>query len=373
MHWVETVTELAAGFADSAAELDDTAELPIENLRALQVSGLDTATLPEEFGGQSLGYRAFGTILRILSAACPSTACIWLMHIGAAGGLVQMSTPDVARYYADELKAGRRFANALSEPACGNLFLMPQQIAEPVDGGYRISGAKRFVSGCEIADHFLVNALVDGKPTFFGHAPDETMTFVPIWDTMGLRASRSQLVTFDGTLLRADRRCPPSTQRRPNHIATGLAFLSLGIADAALAALLEHARSRTIPTTGQSLSQMQWLEFEVANADLRLASAGLYAQHSAWLADQNSADFIPATLRAKPLANEVARDIAQLGVRVGGGSGYLRASPIQRIFRDAQAGGLMAYSIEVCKDHIGKEILAGDAESDWNPDRPSGR
>jgi hypothetical protein len=34
------------------------------------------------------------------------------MHIGAAGGLVQMSTPDVARYYADELKAGRRFANA---------------------------------------------------------------------------------------------------------------------------------------------------------------------------------------------------------------------------------------------------------------------
>src|SRR4030081_2396449 len=67
MHWVETATELAAGFADSAAELDDTAELPIENLRALQVSGLDTATLPQEFGGQSLSYRAFGTILRILS------------------------------------------------------------------------------------------------------------------------------------------------------------------------------------------------------------------------------------------------------------------------------------------------------------------
>jgi alkylation response protein AidB-like acyl-CoA dehydrogenase len=358
--WVETATELATGFASTAAELDESAELPIDNLRALHASGLDQATLPQESGGESLSYRTFGEILRILSAACPSTACIWLMHIGAASGLVQMSTPEVSRFYADELRAGRRFANALSEPSSGNLFLIPQQTAEPVDGGYRLTGAKRFVSGCEIADHFLINALVDGVPTFFGLAPDETVSYIPIWDTMGLRASRSQLVSLDGTLLRAERRCPRSDQPKPNHIPAGLAFLSLGIADAALAALIEHARSRTIPTTGEPLSQMQWLQFDVADAHLRLESAALYAQHSAWLADHNSPEFMSATMRAKPMANEVARDIAQLAVRVGGGSGYLRTSPIQRIFRDAQAGGLMAYSVEVCKNRIGSELLAGD-------------
>ncbi|MFD8499173.1 acyl-CoA dehydrogenase family protein [Amycolatopsis sp. NPDC059657] len=360
-HWVAAARELATGFAATAAEFDETAEIPLANLRALHASGLDAATLPEEHGGQDLSYRTFGAVLRLLSAACPSTACIWLMHIGAAGGLVQMSTPEVAGFYAGELKAGKRFANALSEPACGNLFLLPQQIAEPAEGGFRLTGAKRFVSGCEIADHFLVNALVDGTPAFFGHAPDDTMTYVPIWDTMGLRASRSQLVTFDGTLLRADRRCLPSTGPRPNHIAAGLAYLSLGIADAALAALTEHARSRTIPTTGQPLSDMQWLEFEAADAALRLESAAMYAGHTMWLADQNSPGFIGATVRAKPLANEAARDIAQLGVRVGGGSGYLRTSPIQRIFRDAQAGGLMAYSVEVCKAHLGKETLTAQA------------
>ncbi|QWF83758.1 acyl-CoA dehydrogenase family protein [Amycolatopsis sp. CA-230715] len=357
LRWLELATELAAGFAETAAEFDDSAELPVENLRALHACGLDAATLPVEHGGEALSYRTFGAILRVLSAACPSTACVWLMHIGAAGGLVQLSAPEVARFYADELKAGRRFANALSEPSGGNLFLLPQQTAEPVDGGYRITGAKRFVSGCEIADHFLVNALVDDVPTFFGHAPDDTMRYVPIWDTMGLRASRSQLVTFDGTVLRADRRCPPPTERRPNHIAAGLAFLSLGIADAALAALVEHARSRTIPTTGEPLSHMQWLGFEAADARLRLDAAALQCGHSAWLADENSPEFGPSTLAAKAMANEVAREIAQLGVRVGGGSGYLKASPIQRIFRDAQAGGLMAYSVEVCKDRIGREVL----------------
>lgn len=354
---LHVATELAARFAETAADLDDTAEIPIENLRALHTAGLDAAALPAEFGGRGLSFRGFGEIVRIVSAACPSTACVWLMHIGAAVGLATLSPPEVGRYYADELLAGRRFANALSEPTSGNLFLMPLQTAEPADGGWRLSGAKRFVSGCEIADHLFVNALVDGEPTFFGVEPDDTVSYIPIWDTLGLRASRSQLISFDATLLRADRRCGSASLRKPNHISAGLAFLSLGVAEAALAALVDHARSRTLPTTGEPLSRMQWVRFDVADAHVRLEAARLYARHSAWLADQASDLFLPSALRAKLLANEIARDIAQLGVRVGGASGYLRTSPIQRHFRDAQAGGIMAYSTEVSKDFIGSSVL----------------
>lgn len=356
-HWIETVTELATDFAASAAEFDDTAELPIANLRALHATGLDRATLPAELGGEDLSYRSYGEIVRILSAACSSTACVWVMHIGAAAGLAQLSAPDVGRFYAEELIGGKRFANALSEPSSGNMFLMPQQVAEPVDGGYRLTGAKRFVSGCEAADHFLVNALVGGVPTFFGVPPDDTMTFVPIWDTMGLRASRSQLVSFEGTLLREDRRCPPTTVQRPNHIAAGLAFLSLGIADAAERALIAHARSRVIPATGEPLAGMQWLRFEVADVHSRLEASLMYARNMAWLADRNSPEFLPATMTAKLLANDIAREVAQLALKAGGGSGFLRTSPIQRLFRDAQAGGLMAYSAEVSKDRIGTTVL----------------
>jgi alkylation response protein AidB-like acyl-CoA dehydrogenase len=356
-HLLRAATELAARFAETAAELDDTAEIPIENLRAMHAAGLDEAALPEALGGRGLSFRGFGEIVRIVSAACPSTACIWLMHIGAAVGLATLSPPKVGRHYADELRAGRRFAVALSEPSSGNLFLVPLQNAEPAEGGWRLSGAKRFVSGCEIADHLIVNALVDGEPAFFGVQPDDTVTFVPIWDTMGLRASRSQLISFDATLLRADRRCRPASLEEPNHVSAGLAFLSLGIAEAALAALVDHARSRTLPTTGEPLGRMQWVKFDVADAHVRLEAARLYARHSAWLADQASPLFLPSALRAKLLASQIARDIAQLGVRVGGASGYLRTSPIQRHFRDAQAGGIMAYSAEVSKDFIGASVL----------------
>src|SRR5882672_4820239 len=115
-HWIDTATRLAGRFGETAAELDDTATLPVGNLAALHASGLDQATLPVEYGGRGMSFSTFGEVVRIVSKGCPSTACIWLMHIGAAVGLVELSTPDSARFYADALIAGRRFANALSEP-----------------------------------------------------------------------------------------------------------------------------------------------------------------------------------------------------------------------------------------------------------------
>jgi alkylation response protein AidB-like acyl-CoA dehydrogenase len=355
--WVAVAAELATTFAERAAELDETAELPTENLRLLHQAGLDTALLPVAHGGRGLSFRTFGQVLRIVSRACPSTGCLWLMHMGAAVGLVTLGDEDIARHYAAELAAGKRFANALSEPTSGNMFLVPLQSAVPVEGGFRLDGAKRFVSGCEAADHFLVNALVDGVPTFFGVERDDTISFVPIWDTVGMRATRSQLVAFDGTVLRADRRCRRPAGGQTNPIEVGLAFLSIGVAEAAFDALAGHARGRVIPSTGAPLSHMQWVQFDAAEMHVRLQAAALLAERSLWLADMGSPQTHDAAVEAKLFANQVANQVAELGVRVGGASGYLRTSPIQRHFRDAQAGALMAYSVEVCRDFVGKRVL----------------
>ena len=356
-HWVDLAAELAAGFAATAAAYDESAELPVPNLEALHAAGLDLAFVPEAHGGGGASAATFGQVLGTIAKACPSTACIWLMHIGAAVTLISLGDDDASAFFTEELKAGKRFANALSEPTSGNLFLMPLQTAEEVEGGWQLTGAKRFVSGCEIADYFLVNALVDGIPSFFGVDRDPSITFVPIWDTMGLRATRSQLVSLGNTLLRADRRCRPPAVDTPNPIGIGLAWLSIGVAEAALEALSAHAGGRVIPTTGKPLSHMQWVQFDVADAAVSLNAAKALAGRTMWLADQGSPETLPAAIEAKLYANQVAPQIAELGVRIGGASGYLRQSPIQRHFRDAQAGGLMAYSVELCRDTVGKAVL----------------
>jgi alkylation response protein AidB-like acyl-CoA dehydrogenase len=360
--WLDTATLLAEGFAASAADYDEKAEIPLPNLLAIHDAGLDMAFVPTRFGGDGASAVTFGNVLGTIAKACPSTACIWLMHIGAAVSLIAMGDEESSAFHRDALAGGKRFANALSEPTSGNLFLMPLQTAEPVEGGWTMSGAKRFVSGCEIADHFLVNALVDGVPSFFGVERDPSISFVPIWDTLGLRATRSQLMSLDDTLLRADRRCGPPQLDTPNPIGTGLSWLSIGVAEAALDALVAHARGREIPTTGKPLSHMQWVQFDVADAATALDGAKLLAGRSMHLADTASPDTLPAAIAAKLQANTVAQEIAQLGVRIGGASGFLRSSPIQRHFRDAQAGALMAYSVELCRDAIGKAVLGVEPE-----------
>lgn len=355
--FVDATLDLAPGFAALADAHDQDATLPVANLTALHEAGLDMAAMPPDRGGSGLSYQALGEIFRIVGKACPSTACVWMMHLGAAQALVAYG-PDL---YAEELKAGKRFANALSEPTGGNLFLMPLQRAEPVDGGHELDGAKRFVSGCEIADHFLVNALVDDVPAFFGVSRDASVETVPIWDALGLRGTRSQLLHFRRTLLRDENRCHITDPTAPNIIALGLPWLSIGVAEAALDALTDHARTRVVPVTGKPVGDLPWVRFDAADAHVKLLAARTLAERAMWLADRAAPGALEAALEAKLYANLVAKDIADFGLRAGGGSGFLRTSPIQRHFRDAQAGALMAFSVEVSRDMIGQRLLGTEA------------
>lgn len=352
---LDRVRALVDGFAADAAGYDERAELPLANLEALHKAGTDRAILPKRLGGDGLGYQGYGELVRLLAQADPATATLLTMHSGAAVMLAETTHDTLGSFFADELLAGKRFANALSEPTSGNRFLNPQQAALPVEGGWALDGAKRFVSGSEIADYLLVNALVDGRPTFFGVVPDDTVTIIPIWDTLGLRATRSQLLSFAHTVLRTELRGRGPQPGDFAVIPAGLPAISLGIADSALEAIVAHARSRQI--LGRPLSHQQWVQHEVAGVESRLEAVHAFFQRTLWQADNADPRFFPNLSRAKYLANKIAVDVAQLGVRIGGASGYLRTSPIQRHLRDAEAGQLMAYSTEVLAGEIGREVL----------------
>ncbi|MEA9987274.1 acyl-CoA dehydrogenase family protein, partial [Subtercola sp. RTI3] len=353
---IDTATELALGFAETAAYYDDKAEIAVGNLEALHDAGLDEAALPADVGGRGLSYQAYGEIVRTIAQGDPSTATIWTMHTGAGISLAQTTRGTLGSFYADEFLAGKRFSNALSEPTSGNRFLNPQQAALPVEGGWALDGAKRFVSGSEIADYLFVNALVDDAPTFFGvPTADPTLSIIPIWDTLGLRATRSQLLAFNNTVLRADQRARTPEFTDFAAIPAGLPMISLGVADAALAAIVKHAQSRVI--MGAPLSHQQWLQFEVADVQSRLEAARAFIKQTFWQADNGVPTFFTNLSRSKYLANKIAVEVAQLGGRVGGASGFLKSSPIQRHLRDAQAGQLMAYSTEVLAGEIGKDVF----------------
>lgn len=359
--WIDTVERLSAGFAATVADDDRSGELPEAHLRALSESGLDVAFLPVEHGGEGLSYATLGQVVRILAAAHPAVAAVWLMHIGAAHALVTLSPPEASAFFAAELAAGKRFSNALSEPAGGNFFLSSQQDVPATEGGWSFTGRKMFVSGAEIADHLFTNVRVDGNPAFFGVTVDDTISLPPIDQTSGMRATRSRGLAFAATHLSSDRLTSPPPADYSNLISVAFAFLSIGIAESALDALKAYAVGRpTAPGSSETLAATQWVKMETGLVWAEVRAARLLAEQTTWLADRRDPQAMANAAEAKMLSNEVAKRAAAVAVKVGGGSGYLEKSPIQRIFRDAQAGALMAYNVPFSQEIVGGWVLDGE-------------
>ncbi len=342
--------KIAAILTQHASTHDREASLPVEGIAAIVTSPINTAL----FDGAS--WSTFAQIIGILAQGDPSAATIWLMHQGSAWLTRALPDKNLAATLEAKIRAGAWFGNALSEPTGGNLFLMPLIPAERVHGGWRLSGAKRFVSGSEQAQHFLVNALCDSVPGFFIIDRDDSIAIEDIWDTLGMRGTRSQLVHFNGTFLPEGRRAIVRLED-PNPISVGLPWLSLGIARSAMEFAIAYAKERHLPLKNERLAQMQWVQFAVADMAITLDAATALAMRAAAATDAKDPLAGILHFEAKVAANEAVTKIAASALKISGGTGYLKKLAIERHFRDAAAGQLMAWSTEVTRDFLGKMLL----------------
>lgn len=336
--------------AEHAAEHDRELTLPQEGREAIVQSPLHTLLL------EGASWLTFGQVLSILSRGDASFATVWVMHQGAGTAVRALVDRAQAASLEAEFRRGAWFGNALGEPTSGNQFLMPQQQAHRVEGGWRLSGAKRFVSGGEQAKYLLTSALCDGQPRFFIIDKDDSIQVEEIWDPMGMRATRSQLLHLKDTLL-PESRLLQIDPTRSTAISAGLPWISVGLAEAAMAFAISYAKERRLPPENKPLAELQWVQFSIADMSIRLEAARSLAMRSATAADQCTPDFPFLQMQAKAVANEAAIAIATAAMEIAGGAGYLRNRPIERYVRDAMSGPLMAWSPAVIRDLLGRALL----------------
>ncbi|WP_437287818.1 acyl-CoA dehydrogenase family protein [Sorangium sp. So ce406] len=348
---------ISALLAEHAARHDREGTFPVEGLAATIRSPINTAALGGEGGaGAPCSWLTFGRIVAALARGDASFATAWLMHQGAMSVFRALIDPDERSRFEQALRRGAWVANALSEPTSGNMFLVPRQVARKAEGGYRLTGEKRFVSGCEHADCFFTAAVCDGQPVFFLIDRDDSISIEPIWDTLGMRATRSQIVRFQDTLLPDARRLAVDPLA-PNPIPVAAAWLSIGIAEAAMAAAVAYARERVLPPGDRPIAELQWVQFAVADMSLRLEAARALAMRTAEAADGGDPSYGLLQLQAKAVANEAAVAITTSALEIAGGAGYMRSRPIERHLRDAMSGPLMALSGPVIREIVGKALL----------------
>jgi alkylation response protein AidB-like acyl-CoA dehydrogenase len=383
---------LAAEFAGRAARHDREASHPLENYAALRDAGFYALNIPAELGGEGVGLLGYSLAAEELARGCGSTALAFNMHLSIVGPL--METPLVspatkkrlARLVVDERKL---IAGNFSEPTTSGLVGTPVPLtrARRVDGGYRLSGRKAFASMLEAADYCAVMAYPDEAT-----APTAAMILlVPrqaegrrveaVWDTLGMRATRSDSMILDECWVSDDAlmiRCDdilPFRRQGANWFWASYTPVYLGIAAAAYQAIIETVRGRTPPGFSQSLAYHPDVRRQVAEMSVDLEAARLLVHHSAWLSDTEgpTESTLAALYRAKYFVGEAVTRITRTAMTLGGAHALLKTSPLERFFRDGAVAPVQFPPRDFCLASLGMLELGLDPRDVLPPlksDRP---
>jgi alkylation response protein AidB-like acyl-CoA dehydrogenase len=366
-------TEIAASvLAPAARQNDKEGRFSSEAVDALGRAGLLGLMLPAELGGSGLGPRSFAAVTAALAEADASVAMVYLMHICAVATIAAAPTGAAVEPILREIAAGRHLSTlAISESGSRSHFWAPVSRGRRNGAGVHLTAKKSFVTSAGNAQSYVVSSLApDGTgPT------DSTLYLVPAdspglsvagpWDGLGLRANASAPMTLDGCEVPPELRLTDDgagfkamleVALPPFNL--GTASVSLGLCRAAVAGTAAHLKSARFEHLGQSLGEsLPTLRAQLAT--MQIDTDGLAARIDDLVEhlERPRETTMLRVLEAKAAAGEVAIDVTSAAMRACGGAAFSRHMNIERLFRDAHAGAVMAPTGDVLREFIAKAIL----------------
>jgi isovaleryl-CoA dehydrogenase len=357
--------DAAPQIAAEARSVDGERRFPAAGLRALAKVGGYGLLVPERAGGAGGSLGALVEACEAVGAACASTGMVYLMHsvtvATVAGGGGEYADPYLRSMAAGELLGTLAF----SERGTGAHFYAPELRATRSNGTVHVSGRKTFVTSAGHADLYLllVQGEGEGLDCYAIDGTNDGLSFDGAWLGLGMAGNSSVAMELDVDLPEGARIGVPGQGQElvftvvAPFFLLGLGAVNVGIARAASETAIEHARDRRYPD-GSSLAEVQFVQHELAEMDLRVRSARLLLDEAARLGEAGDEAAPIAIMEAKVAGTETAVEVTQRALEVCGGQGYTPALPIERHLRDARAGTVMAPTNAVLKSWIGK-ALAG--------------
>jgi alkylation response protein AidB-like acyl-CoA dehydrogenase len=362
----------------SAGQNDKAGQFSTDAVEELGESGLLGLMLPVDVGGSGLGPRTFAAVVATLAEADASVAMVYLMHVlGAAAisaarpGAAQAVTPILR-----EIGAGRHLSTlAFSEAGSRSHFWAPVSRAirngNGNGNGVRISAKKSWVTSAGHAQSYVVSALAPegAGPTdstlYLLAADTRGLSVAGPWDGLGLRANASAPIALDDCEVAADFQLTDDGAGFPAMMnvvlplfSLGSAAVALGLCRAAVAGTVSHLKSAKFEHLGQSLGEsLPTLRAQLAA--MQIDTDGLSARIDDFV-DHLEKPRETTTLRVletKAAAGEVAISVTSTAMRVCGGAAFSKHLGIERLFRDAHAGAVMAPTGDVLREFIGKARL----------------
>jgi len=387
------IRDMVRDFAENeiapvAGELDQDSRFPWENVQKMGELGLFGIPWSEDLGGAGMDYISYIIAIHELARVDASHSITISAHTTlGTSPIVAFGTDEQRARFVPLLAAGQVLGGfGLTEPGAGSDASGTQTSAVRTDGGWILNGTKIFITHAGVGEVFVVTAVTDRekgskgitsfivcKPTTdldrarelgVGHSDD--LPFVDgvragkKEDKMGWRASDTRELVMEDAFVPDDMVLGEPGRGFINFMETldsgriGIAALSLGIAEGALAQALSYANERR--QFGKRINEFQGIQFMLADMATEAEAARHLVYHAAWL-KQNEQPYGKEAAMAKLFASELAMRATTKAVQVHGGYGYTKEYPVERMMRDAKICEIGEGTSEIQRLVIARHLL----------------
>ena len=355
---------------DRAAEVDRSEAYPWNNIEALTQAGFMGMTIPEEFGGQGLGYMDTVLVIEEMAKVCGVTGRIVVeANMGGVGAIMAYGSEKQKRLAADLVLSGDKPAICITEPGAGSAATEMTTTAVKKGDHYILNGTKHWITGGGVSKLHLIFARVmengksQGIAGFIAVRGTEGLSIGQREPTMGMRGIPETEIIMQDLQVPEDMVVIPPTglkrgfaglMRAYNGQRIGAATVALGIAQGAYELALEYARARE--QFGRPIAEFQGIQWMLADMSIGL-SASRAMIHNAALESVDGFPEMCAAAQAKILASETAIKVTNDALQIHGSAGYSRNRALERMCRDARMFTIGGGTAQILRTQVAGSIL----------------
>ena len=361
-----------------AEKMDIEGEMPIEVVRGLAELGLLGLGVDEDLGGMGLDYTLYSRVFSEIATIDGATATFVGAHqsIGYRA-LINEGTEEQKNKWLPLLATGEKIAAfCLTEPGSGSdAYSIKTKAVRNDDGSFTLTGQKLWITNAGLAEFYTVFAKtdheIDGKTVekiscFIVEKDMEGVSFGEKENKMGIRASETRAVYFDGVKVPEANiigELGKGFKIAMNVLNSGR--LSLGAACVGgMKTILDMA---TKHANGRKQFGKQITEFGLIQEKLASMAALTYATESVvYMTTGNMCkgmkDYYLETAVCKIMGSEALWEVVDTGLQIAAGNGYMKEYPYERLMRDSRINLIFEGTNEILRCFLALSGIRGPSE-----------
>jgi len=338
----------------AAERFDMEGRVPDEFIRLMSRAGLWAPFLPSAAGGADLSFTELGRVHTEVGRGCSSIRSLLTVHSMVAWTVNRWGTSEQRARWLEPLASGEQLgAVCITEPGAGSDTAGLTATAARTSGGWRLSGTKKWITGGQRADVFLVYAQTGhGLAAFLVPRATPGVETEPIPDVLGTRASMLATVRLRDVEVGAEALLGPDSFVS-GMVLSGMLDIgrfsvaagSLGIVEACLASSSAYSSERTVG--GTRLRDLQLIRAKISDMVTDATAGRLLVERAGRLKDAGDPGTIMATWIAKYFTSAAAARHASAAVQIHGANGCGTDYPVARYYRDAKVMEIIEGSTEI--------------------------